>query len=145
MQIKPFFLCRWAHIQVAMCPLSVTWVSLPWQPYTVFQKYYLHFNRTENIQRYQLQQLQQELIWNPSGRTIRVQFSLLCFFMNPVSVSSSLTEFQFLLLSRGAPMLSSKPLFLLNSSHGFPTISKTLPLGYTTYHPDVQNKAQHFP
>lgn len=48
MQIKPYFLYEWAYIQVARYPLSVTEASLPWQPYTVFQKYYLHFNQNGN-------------------------------------------------------------------------------------------------
>lgn len=62
--------------------------------------------------------------------------------MNPVSVSSSLIELQFLL---GVPRLASKPLFLPNSSHEFPTISKTLPLGCTTITQMSKTKLSIFP
>lgn len=84
----------------------------------------------ENTQKYQLQEA---LIWNPFGRTIRVQSSVLWLLLHgPSLMSSSLPEFQFSLLNRDAPMLSFKSLFSSKLQSWISNCFKTCPLCYPT-------------
>lgn len=76
---------------------------------------------TENTQNHQIQE---ELIWNPSGRTIKVQPSAPWLLLHRPSLSElTIARDSVSLLSTGCPNASSHCSHL-NSSHGFPNISK---------------------
>lgn len=85
--------------------------------------YLLTKTLTENTQKYQVQE---ELVWNPSGRTVRVQSSNFWLFPHGPSLRELLLDSALAFTSKeGCPtaMLQATPLHL-DSGHGFLTISK---------------------